>query len=77
MFIVTKIKKYRTTLCTYEYAPNNGTITKTTLADGTTIRATYDVYGTITAKTIDNRPVEQYTYDKRGNLAWKNDWQAN
>ncbi|MDE6016241.1 MAG: DNRLRE domain-containing protein [Acetatifactor sp.] len=66
-----------TTLCTYEYAPNNGTITRTTLADGTIIRATYDVYGNLTAKTIDNKPVEQYTYDNRGNLARKIDRQAN
>ena len=57
------------TLCTYEYAPNNGSITRATLADGTTTRSTYDTYGNLTARWIDNDTIERYTYDNHGNLA--------
>ena len=53
---------------TNEYADYNGSLLRTTLADGTVLENTYDVYGRITANKVAGAVANSYVFDNDGNL---------
>jgi len=63
-------------ISTNTYGPENGSLEKTTLADGTVLENSYDRYGHITEKRINQQPVTSYTFDHDGNLSSQKDLTA-
>ncbi len=64
-------------ISTNQYAANNGSLKKTTLADGTVLENTYDSYGNITSNKVGGNVTNKYTFDNDGNLSRQVDKVAN
>ena len=63
-------------ISTNTYGPENGSLEKTTLADGTVLENSYDRYGHITEKRINDQPVTSYLFDNDGKLSRQKDLTA-
>ena len=65
------------TLATYEYAPNNGNLTKMTYGNGDTVEYTYDIFDRIIEEKYNNGTKYKYVYNGEGVLSKKLELDSN
>ena len=58
-------------LATYEYAPNNGNLIKTTYANGNTTELVYDIFDRVVEEKYNGTVKYRYIYNSEGDLAKK------
>ena len=67
----TSTKVGNTTLATYEYAPNNGNLIKTTYGNGNTVELVYDIFDRVVEEKYNGTTKYKYVYNGEGDLAKK------
>lgn len=67
----TSVKVGNRTLATYEYAPNNGNLTKMTYGNGDTVEYKYDIFDRVVEEKYNNGTKHKYVYNGEGVLSKK------
>lgn len=67
----TSVKVGNRTLATYEYAPNNGNLIKTTYGNGNYVELVYDIFDRVVEEKYNGITKYKYVYNGEGDLAKK------
>ena len=67
----TSVKVGNKTFATYEYAPNNGNLIKTTYGNGNYAELVYDIFDRVVEEKYNGTTKYKYVYNGEGDLAKK------